>query len=297
MASVEKSYSAGDPESPYRGRAAALATMHGKQDAIAPVLHTKVGLTVHLAEGMNTDSLGTFTGEVPRHGMMKQVAVAKARLGMSATGLPIGLASEGTYGPHPYIPFIAGGMELLVLVDDERGIIVAESLIDDNTNFSHVITDSMSGMGDFLTRARFPSHGLVVGPNKSASPEHQFFKAIKTPSELENAIARSASASLDARALVQTDMRAHQNPTRMAAIRRLSDSLAERLLSLCPTCASPGFGLTGTMEGLPCEYCGGPSTLVHHQVFGCVSCEHAEKRPRPDGLLRAEQVWCSICNP
>ena len=38
-------------------------------------------------------------------------------------GLALGLASEGSYGPHPVVPFVPSGLELLVLVDE--GIVVA----------------------------------------------------------------------------------------------------------------------------------------------------------------------------
>lgn len=71
----------------YAGRCAVLATMHGKQAAIAPVLFDRLGLVVSTAPDLDTDQLGTFTGERPRAGTMRETAIAKAKLGMAATGL------------------------------------------------------------------------------------------------------------------------------------------------------------------------------------------------------------------
>jgi hypothetical protein len=58
---------------------------------------------------------------------------------MSAARIPLGLASEGTFGPHPIIPFLNGGMELLMFVDDERCITVSESLVAEATNDDHLV--------------------------------------------------------------------------------------------------------------------------------------------------------------
>jgi hypothetical protein len=102
--------SVGRQVGPYAGERAVIATMHGKEAAVAPVLLARLGLVVTTAANLDTDALGTFTGEIPRAGTIREAAISKARLGMTATGLPIGIASEGSYGPHPNIPFIPGGV-------------------------------------------------------------------------------------------------------------------------------------------------------------------------------------------
>ena len=86
---------------PYAGRRIALATMHAKERAIAPPILKELGAELVVPEQIDTDALGTFSGEIERQGTMGEVAVRKARLGMAATDLKIGVASEGTYGPHP----------------------------------------------------------------------------------------------------------------------------------------------------------------------------------------------------
>lgn len=281
---------------PYAGRRIALATMHEKDKIIAPPMRDRLGAELVVPAGLNTDALGTFSGEIKRQGTMGEVAIAKARLGMAATGLKFGLASEGTYGPHPQIPFIATGIELLVLVDDERGLIVSESLIDEAPSFDHTNAKPGDDISRFLSRIGFPEHAVIVGPNEPAT-KGPVVKGIRGASDLSRAIVTAAETSRDGLALVQTDMRAHMNPTRMATLGRLAAKLADRLNHTCPTCAAPGFGLVEVEKGLPCEWCGGPSVMLRHQVFGCVVCDHREKRPRPDGLTQADPGHCPACNP
>ena len=94
---------------PYAGRSAVLATMHGKEAAFAPVLADRLGLDLIVPGGIDTDALGTFTGEIARQGSIGETARAKAVLGLSIAGGDLALASEGAYGPHPQIPLIPLG--------------------------------------------------------------------------------------------------------------------------------------------------------------------------------------------
>jgi hypothetical protein len=282
---------------PYAGRRAALATMHGKEIAIAPALRDRLGLAVEVAPGIDTDALGTFTGEVPRAGTMRDAAIAKARLGMAAAGLAIGIASEGSYGPHPQLPFVAGGIELMVLVDADRGIVIAEHLIDDAPVFDHAVTRDLAAIENFLRRVRFPDHALVARANASDGDNTPVHKGLRSTAALVGAIAECAAKSRDGETFLQTDMRAHMNPTRMSTLVRLAARLADRVTSSCPACGCPGYGQIDVETGLPCEWCGTPSIMVRYFVFGCVGCTHRERRPRTDGRAHADPDRCPECNP
>lgn len=282
---------------PYAGVRAVLATMHGKEAAIAPVLFHRLGLVVDTAPALDTDVLGTFTGEIPRVGNIRDAAIAKARLGMTATGWPIGIASEGSYGPHPHIPFMAAGVELLVLVDDTRSIVVSEHLVEDLPVYEHVFAESIDDLRGFLDRIKFPDHAVIVKPADSGIGEGSVKKGIRTTDDLASAIVQCSACSRDGKALIQTDMRAHMNATRMASLSRLASAFARRIATPCPACAMPGYGRVGTEIGLPCEDCGTPSIMARHRIFGCSTCEHSEKRPRPDGRTHAGPGCCPRCNP
>jgi hypothetical protein len=282
---------------PYAGAQAALATMHRKERAIAPALGDLVGLQVVVPPGLDTDRLGTFTGETPRTGTIKEAAIAKARLGMDAARLPLGLASEGAYGPHPQIPFIAAGVELLVLVDDTRGLIVKEHIIEEAPHYNHAVVDAGDDLAEFLARVGFPETGLIVRPNERDPLLASIRKGIRDHDALRDAIREAAREAVDGKAFIQTDMRAHVNPRRMATLTRLAERFAARLARLCPDCAAPGYGMIDVESGLPCAVCGAPSGLVRFEVFGCGACDRRERRPRADGLEAADPRHCHLCNP
>lgn len=282
---------------PLLHRSAAIATMHGKEAAIAPVFERRLGLKPVVPADIDTDSLGTFTGDVARCGTVLETAAAKARLGMSQAGVTAGIASEGTYGAHPVAPIAPGGSELIIFIDDELGVRVHEAMIVGTTNFSHLEARPGEDLTAFLTSIGFPEHGVVVSPNAPPSTDAFYIKGIQDHAILNDAIAQAAHRSADKTALIQTDMRAHMNPTRMDAIANLADKLAARLETLCPSCAAPGFGHVDRKAGLPCRDCGGASTLTRAEVYGCSVCDHREEIARRDGLREADPTYCLICNP
>lgn len=282
--------------SPYCKRRASLATKHGKERAISRPMHFALGLDIVATPDLDTDLLGTFSGEVPRVGTALEVCERKARLGMAATGLPFGLASEGSFGPHPFIPFIPGGIEIMTFVDDERDFVVAESLLARRTNYGHREAQNIEELADWLPAVGFPSHALIVRTT-SEGPGTSVAKGIVSVERLRAAMARAAATSNDGMAWVEPDMRAHLNPTRMTAIRQLAFRLARRLATPCPACAAPGWGQTGTVKGLPCELCGTPTEMVRLEVFSCVACGHSEEKPRSDLITQTSPQYCPYCNP
>lgn len=282
---------------PYQGRKAVLATMHGKQAAIAPSLKSTPGLELVVPDGLDTDSLGTFAGEIKRPGDMMETAIAKARLGMQLSGLPLGIASEGSFGPHPQVPFLAAGVELLVLIDDERGLVISEQQLFADTNHAHASGRSPAGVAGFLDSVGFPGHAVIVRPDMPGGCDAPIMKGIRDRDELEHAMSRCSACSQNGLALVQTDMRAHMNPGRMQAIATLAGSFAGRISALCPACDSPGFGRSQSIAGLPCSWCGEPSTMVRWIIESCPACNHQLRLPRPDGLANADPMHCLSCNP
>jgi hypothetical protein len=269
----------------YRGRRAVLATRHGKEQAVAPAFLDALGLDVIVPEGLDTDSLGTFTGEVARTGSMRETALRKARMGMSAAGLPLAIASEGSFGPHPVIPFLPAGHEVLVFIDAERGFEIFEEQLTEQTNYAALDVTPGVDIEAFLLQAGFPQHALVVRTGETVT------KGVTSRDDLERLLAGESPVHL------ATDMRAHMNPTRMAAIMQLAGRLARRVAAACPSCGAPGFGTLRAVRGLPCEDCGAPTQLVDHVVDGCALCLHELSRPRPDGRLTATPAECPECNP
>ncbi len=269
-----------------------LATRHHKLPLIAPAF-ARLGLTVDAVE-VDTDALGTFTGEIERTMNQLDTAVAKARLGMQATGASIGIASEGAIGPAPSMPYVVSATELVVLVDDELGIVVGET----EMLFDIVVIsfDTAPGepLDDRLRRADFPEHGLIAMPSSGTiAPIH---KGIHDRDDLERAIAECAAASTDGRARVTTDLRAHHCPSRRPIIAAAAARLAMRLAANCPACATPGWGILRANRGAPCRACGEQVDIVAAYVEGCQRCPVELAMPLP-GRETADPSRCPSCNP
>ena len=279
---------------PYKGQTVLLTSMHGKEVAIADLIHSKLEMTLTCTTQIDTDQLGTFAGEVPRPGTMFETAVAKARLGMAGNNVSLGLASEGSFGPDPTFPFIALSTELMVFVDDERGLVLSETVVTHETNYASHTMMSHDDLTGFLERVGFPGHALIVRPRIGSSI---IFKGLNSFEALRDGISRCEGLSGGQGVVVSTDMRAHLNPTRMRVIGILARKLADRILALCPSCHAPGFGIVGHDKGLPCQGCGQPTSLIHYEICGCQACGFQRKRLRSDSRVWAREGECYYCNP
>lgn len=287
------------PESPsalatgdYRQRRIALLTQHGKEDAINAVLGPLLGCRVERIAGFDTDMLGTFTRDVSRAGDQLQAARSKARIGMQLSGLPIGMASEGSFGPDPRMFMLPYNRELLVWIDDELGIEIVATA-SGSTNFSHSLVESWEQAMTFARNAGFPEHYLVVRPNHQDWP--QFRKGIADWENLKGAVQWALEVAENGKAFLETDMRAFANPTRMSVIGKAAKALAERLISRCPRCASPGFSPAEAVTGLICEDCGMPTQEAKADWYACVRCDCRELKPRARACAPAG--LCAYCNP
>jgi hypothetical protein len=274
------------PASPYRGMKAALATQHGKDAAIAAPLADAPGIVAVVPPEIDTDSLGTFTGEIPRPGAMRETARMKAALGMAASGLTLGIASEGSFGPHPAIPFLPAAREVMIFVDETHGLEIVEEQLTTMTNFDALDMTPGADLEGFLARCGFPEHALIF------RCRDRLVKGITSREVLDDLLRDTGST-----ARLETDMRAHLNPTRMAEIAELAKKLARRIATPCPSCAAPGFGIVRTERGLPCEQCDAPTGLVRTLISGCAVCGHEDQGPRTDGRITATPSECQECNP
>jgi hypothetical protein len=277
---------------------AVLGTRHGKLPAIGPTLEAQIGLRVGLVDTVDTDRFGTFTRDVPRAGTQREAARAKALAAIEASGSPrIGLASEGSFGPHPAIPFAAGGVELVLLVDAESGLELAGWDVTADTNFGFADATSLEDALSFAGRAGFPTHGLVVmvPPGGRSSGRELVAKGVREQTSLERAVTETIRAHGSVR--VETDMRAHMNPTRMRSIARASLDLARVARSLCPDCGRPGYVVVERVPGLPCADCGAPTSRALHERLSCAGCGREERRRIAVGPTGASPFECQECNP
>ena len=285
-----------DPRN-YSGQIAVVATMHGKERVIAPMLNDAFGLDVHLAIDLDTDKFGTFSREIPRAGSPLDAARAKIIAAFQSMPLArIGLASEGSFGPHPLVPFMPLGQELVLLIDRETGFELEGRYAGADTNFCHAVLANVDAAVEFAERSGFPEHGLIVigCTDGKPAPERALIKDITDLHSYEAAIRQLTFNG--GSAFVETDMRAHRNPTRMKAIERATADLIRRMQSACPTCGFPGFDVTERIPGLPCEWCGVPTDVIRNTIWSCRRCFFRDVRPATDNAT-ADPGHCHDCNP
>ncbi|WP_438983358.1 DUF6671 family protein [Vulcanococcus sp.] len=278
----------------YSGRLICLTTRHNKQRALGLPFQRGLGAELQLCE-QDTDRLGTFSGEIPRLSDAEATCRTKALMGMQHTGLILGLASEASFGPHPAMPLLAVGQELLIFLDQERDLCVLEQRLEWRTNYSQHELAAEQEPDRWLSQVGFPSHAVIARP--AAPIPELLFKGLRSRLALNKAIEQCRSVDPEGRVWLETDMRAHCNPTRMRSIRRLGLSLVRRLRTPCPACGSPGWGLMDTKSGLPCSACRTPTELTLAELWGCSSCGARREQPRRDGLLQADPGQCPWCNP
>lgn len=275
----------------YRGRTAWLSTKHQKHALIAPSLEQHAGIHVETIE-VDTDQLGTFTGERPRAGTQLETAIAKAKLGLELTGETLGVASEGSIGPDPQNPFLVSNIETLVLVDLERDLVIHES----HRSFEIVAKSHHVGpeseLNEFLESIDFPNQGVIARVENR--PDLEIVKGIQSHKQLERVIELLSSA--DRTVLLETDFRAHQSPSRRKNIEVAAKKLAIRLAENCPKCQIPGFGRIEFKTGLECQSCGlANSDALAAEILSCVACDYTQP-----GKVIAESLSperCGWCNP
>lgn len=211
-----------------------IATMHGKEAVLGPIL-AGLGFQVLLPIGYDTDALGTFSGDIRRPGTAFEAALEKARRACDATGVARAVSSEGTYRPSQTLFPGARNAELLAFVDRESGFECVEYVADTPTRFDkgRVPPDvHASEVRALLKTIGWPQTRVLVVPHDPGEgvvmPEW-VFKGIGDERELAEAFEVCAGYSTDGWVHLETDLRAHMNPSRMASIALVGERLALRL--------------------------------------------------------------------
>jgi len=277
----------------YAGCQVALLTQHGKERVIAPVLEPGLGCVIEHVTGFDTDQLGTFTRDTPRPGSQLDAARRKARKGMELSGLPVGLASEGSFGPDPFSGMLRWNVELLMWIDDGLGVEVV-GMAQGAARSGNVQTGDWAEVEAFAAREGFPQHQLVMRPE--GQDDARIHKGIADPDRLKACFNECQAMARNRQVFVETDLRAFANPSRMRHIEQAASDLLARLQSACPACDAPGYGVSERQAGLPCADCGLPTTSYRSEVWSCARCQHRAVRPRTDCTV-AEPRHCAHCNP
>ncbi|MBS1976676.1 MAG: hypothetical protein JST46_04865 [Bacteroidetes bacterium] len=277
----------------WTGRRLVIATQHGKEKMLSPLLEKCWGVITEVPNHLDTDKFGTFTGEVQRIDGALEAARKKCAEALRISHATLALASEGSFGSHPDVPFLPVDEELLLLTDKDSGREYIASEISTDTNFDGRPLASWKEAEDFAAAIGFPSHGLIIRPS---TDNFTFLEKGITDWRLFRAAFDSCLKSSGS-VYAETDMRACFNPTRMKVIEAAGRKLIELVNSRCPICSAPGFGVSRTITGLPCRLCHLPTASIRSLEYSCQECGNRSVVPRPDRKEFEEPMYCVHCNP
>lgn len=270
-----------------------IATKHQKESVIAPILEKKLGVSCFVDETFDTDTLGTFTGEVERELDPISTAREKCLRAMKINNCDLGIASEGSFGPHPSMFFINADDEFLIFIDTLNKIEVIVRELSTSTNFNGKQIQCQKELLEFANQIDFPKHGLIL--RKSKDENADIHKGITDNETLERTFEHLYSKYNTAYA--ETDMRAMFNPTRMNVIEKATQKLVQKIKSTCPQCQMPGFGITDAKKGLECSLCGSPTNSTLSYIYVCQHCQFTKEEIYPNKKASEDPMYCDYCNP
>jgi hypothetical protein len=272
----------------FRERTLAIISKHKKESVLQPLWQQRTGGPVCIIDDFDTDAFGTFSGTVTRKKNALDTLREKLTAGLHFSNRSFGLASEGSFGPHPHLPFLTCNEELVMLIDFEHDLEITGRAISTETNFSSVTVQQWPEVSEYLTRAQFPEHGIVI--RLADGMQIQFTHSCEELQEIiMPCLQRGEPVTLE------TDMRAMANPTRLRVIGQAMENLLEKIYRVCPDCQKPGYAIQQMIAGLPCAWCGAETRLPKAALYCCTGCGFSETRTLSDRT--ADPGVCDHCNP
>jgi hypothetical protein len=277
----------------FQGRKLVIATKHKKEDVIAPMLEEALQVVCFVNEDFDTDSLGTFTGEVERELDPISTARQKCLMAMEVSHCDLGIASEGSFGSHPSVFFASADDEFLIFIDKKNNLEIIVRELSLETNFAAEEIKNEKELMVFAQSVKFPSHGLIL--RKSIRDATDIVKGITGIAQLKKAFTKLIETSNSV--YVETDMRAMYNPSRMKVIEDATKKLVEKIKSSWPRCHIPGFGIVDAKKGLACGLCGQATSSTLSLIYQCQHCEYSKEAMYPNKKTSEDPMYCDYCNP
>ena len=135
----------------YSNKRVFLGSLHQKELAISPVLSKELNIRL-VTVPWNTDTLGTFSGEIKREKSVRDTLRAKAQKTREVCQANLIIVSEGSFGPHPQIPFANSNHEMLLLKDFSRNIEIFADTVSLKTNIDEIEVLNLNEAKKFLKK-------------------------------------------------------------------------------------------------------------------------------------------------
>jgi len=277
----------------FEGRNLLIATKHQKETVIAPLFSDAFGVHCFTSVEFDTDSLGTFSGEIARKKNTIETLHDKCDLAHKTVGADLVIASEGSFGPHPTLLFAHADDEWILLKDYRNNLEIIAREISTETNFNGENILNKDALEAFAKKVQFPSHAIILKP-----AEKNYRKVVKNIRNWNELYQHYNSMMAEfGTAYAETDMRAMYNPTRMKVIEKVTQKLITKIKNTCPICNYPGFDVSKINPGLPCSNCFLPTRSVLSHSYQCKNCNHTEEKKYPRNIQYEDPMYCDNCNP
>lgn len=256
----------------------AFLTKHQKGDIIQPVLQT-IGLKIIETSAFDTDTLGTFSGDVERTLSPKDAALYKAKKAVELTGSVWGLGSEGSFGGGPYPGVMNWNEEILCLYNSHNG----NALFASASGPSLVEKASINSQSALaaLTK-KFPNQLWML------EEQGEIIKGLDYQAITQRLAQQDTL-------LLKPDLRAMHCPHRQEMLANAAYDLVKRWQARCPHCDASNFVIKKIQQGLPCRTCTFATERVKSRTKICDECGFTEQENSTPAF--ADPMYCPICNP
>ena len=277
----------------FENRDLLIVTKHGKDKVLQPLLENNLNVRCKVSLDFDTDSFGTFSGEIKRTGDALTTLRKKCHTAMMLYNADLAVASEGSFGPHPTAFFASADDEMVILLDLKNKLEIIGRKISMETNFASQECSDLQALQEFLKSVNFPSHKVIL--KSGEKDDSTIYKDCGTLAEVKNVF--EILISKYGKVHVETDMRAMNNPKRMKVISQAAENLIEKINLLCPKCQMPGFSVSAVTPGLRCGDCHLPTKSILYNTSTCQKCHYTEQKYYPRGISFENPMYCDNCNP
>ena len=274
---------------------AILATKHGKEVVMQPLIKDGLGIDIWVPTDFDTDQFGTFTREKNRTGNQLETARRKARAAMERYGYQVGIASEGSFGLHPQLPLLQSNLELVVLIDDVHGVeVIGQARSGKNVAKAARVwsTEEAVALADDWG---FPTQGIIV--RRSEKSYRHMYKDITTVPELQRVVSYLLRLPFIRSLYMETDLRAHRHTSRMETIAEATNDMIARYQVRCPACQAPGFQPVSVAVTAVCQRCNLSTDVPYMYTHRCQKCGHEAQMMNPGAVSAVTAGECLRCNP
>lgn len=269
----------------------AFVTKHGKDAVILPILNKYYNITESETLAIDTDKFGTFNRLTKREGTATETLIRKIEAGKQESNADLIVASEGSFGPDPILPFLPLDAEQVALYEKRSNNIYIGEKLSNKTNFSSLQATTLEEAFSFIDKQDIPKNNILIRKNEKSKNIFADFESKKQAKEIAEKV---FSKGFKKQVFLETDMRSDRNQIRQSIIQDASEELVNNLKRICPGCESKGVRPKGIEPGLPCKICNLPTDEAAFKIYSCPTCEH-EYKEKIEG--QGNPANCARCNP